>query len=37
MANKSSSSKGHYRSSISGRYVTKRHGTSHPKTTVKEK
>jgi hypothetical protein len=27
---------GHYRSAISGRYVTTKHGKSHPKTTVRE-
>ncbi len=31
-----SSSKGSYRSAISGRYVTSKHGKSSPKTTVKE-
>jgi hypothetical protein len=31
-----SSSKGKYRSAISGRYVTKGHGKRSPKTTVKE-
>jgi hypothetical protein len=39
MAGKSKGSKssgGHYRSAISGRYVTAKHGKSHPKTTVKE-
>ncbi len=39
MAGKSKGSKasgGHYRSAISGRYVTSKHGKSHPKTTVKE-
>lgn len=30
------SGKGKYRSSISGRYVTKEHGKRSPKTTVKE-
>lgn len=30
------SSSGKYRSAISGRYVTSKHGRSHPKTTVKE-
>jgi hypothetical protein len=30
------SSGGKYRSAISGRYVTPKHGKSHPKTTVKE-
>jgi hypothetical protein len=30
------SSKGKYRSAISGRYVTKQHGKRSPKTTVKE-
>lgn len=30
------SSKGKYRSAISGRYVTKQHGKRPPKTTVKE-
>ncbi len=28
--------KGSYRSAISGRYVTAKHGKSSPKTTVKE-
>lgn len=27
---------GSYRSAISGRYVTSKHGRSHPKTTVRE-
>jgi hypothetical protein len=27
---------GHYRSAVSGRYVTAQYGQSHPKTTVKE-
>lgn len=39
MAKSSKSSKpsgGSYRSAISGRYVTSKHGKSHPKTTVKE-
>ncbi len=27
---------GKYRSAISGRYVTTKHGKSHPKTTVRE-
>jgi hypothetical protein len=31
-----SSSKGHYRSAISGRYVKASYGKSHSKTTVKE-
>ena len=31
-----SSGKGHYRSAISGRYVSSSYGKSHPKTTVKE-
>lgn len=26
----------HYRSAITGRYVTERYATSHPKTTVRE-
>ncbi|AHY48440.1 Hypothetical Protein RradSPS_3157 (plasmid) [Rubrobacter radiotolerans] len=30
------SSKGSYRSAISGRYVTAKHGKSSPRTTVKE-
>lgn len=34
MAKKKSSGK--YRSAVSGRYVTSKHGKSHPKTTVKE-
>lgn len=29
-------SKGKYRSAISGRYVTAKHAKRHPKTTVKE-
>ncbi len=33
---KKSSGKGSYRSAISGRYVTAKHGKSNPKTTVKE-
>lgn len=33
---KGSGSKGSYRSAISGRYVTAKHGKSSPKTTVKE-
>ncbi len=32
----SKSSGGHYRSAISGRYVTAKHGKSSPRTTVKE-
>lgn len=32
----SSGSTGKYRSAISGRYVTSKHGKSSPKTTVKE-
>ena len=36
MAKKSSSS-GHYRSAVTGRYVSSRYGKSHPKTTVNEK
>ena len=32
----SGGSKGRYRSAISGRYVTARHGKSSPRTTVKE-
>jgi len=31
-----SGSGGHYRSAISGRYVTTRHGESSPRTTVHE-
>jgi hypothetical protein len=31
-----SSGGGKYRSSVTGRYVTKKYGKSHPKTTVKE-
>ncbi|PLS84594.1 MAG: hypothetical protein CYG60_17115 [Actinobacteria bacterium] len=31
-----SSSGSKYRSAVSGRYVTSKHGKSHPKTTVKE-
>jgi hypothetical protein len=34
---KSKSSGGRYRSAVTGRYVSKRYGKSHPKTTVKEK
>ena len=30
------SGKGKYRSAVSGRYVTKKHGKRSPKTTVKE-
>lgn len=30
------SSKGSYRSAITGRYVTAKHGKSSPRTTVKE-
>jgi len=30
------SSSGKYRSAVSGRYVTKKYGKSHPRTTVKE-
>ena len=33
---KGSGGKGKYRSAISGRYVTKKHGKRSPKTTVKE-
>lgn len=33
---RSSGSKGKYRSAISGRYVTKKHGRRSPRTTVKE-
>ena len=33
---KSSGSGGSYRSAISGRYVTAKHGKSSPRTTVKE-
>ncbi len=36
MAKKGKGSGGKYRSAVSGRYVTKKHGTSSPKTTVKE-
>ena len=28
---------GHYRSAITGRYVTTKHGKANPNTTVKEK
>lgn len=35
MAKKGSS--GSYRSAVTGRYVTTKHGKSHPSTTVKEK
>jgi hypothetical protein len=31
------SSGGHYRSAITGKYVSPKYGKSHPKTTVKEK
>ena len=34
MSNKNSD--GHYRSAISGRYVTEKHGKASPNTTVKE-
>ncbi len=33
---KGSSNKGSYRSAITGRYVTAKHGKSSPRTTVKE-
>jgi hypothetical protein len=33
---KSSSSKGHYRSAITGRFVTKATAQRHPRTTVTE-
>lgn len=33
---KRSSSKGKYRSAVTGRYVSAAHARSHPKTTVKE-
>ncbi len=33
---KSGGSKGSYRSAISGRFVTAKHGKSSPRTTVKE-
>ena len=33
---KSAGGKGKYRSAISGRYVTAKHGKSSPRTTVKE-
>lgn len=33
---KGSSSRGKYRSAISGRYVSPKYGKRHPKTTVKE-
>ena len=33
---KGSGSKGKYRSAISGRYVTKKHGERSPRTTVRE-
>ena len=37
MASKASGkSSGHYRSAISGRFVTTKHGKANPKTTVKE-
>jgi hypothetical protein len=32
----SKSASGNYRSAKTGRYVTKKYGTSHPSTTVKE-
>lgn len=32
----STSSGGHYRSAINGRFLTSKHGKSSPKTTVKE-
>jgi hypothetical protein len=34
---KRGSSKGHYRSAITGKFVKTSYGKSHPKTTVKEK
>jgi hypothetical protein len=37
MAKKGSPKSGHYRSAITGRYVSSRYGKSHRKTTVKEK
>lgn len=33
---KSSGGGGHYRSAKTGRYVTEKHGKTHPSTTVKE-
>jgi hypothetical protein len=36
MANSKGSGGGHYRSAISGRYVTEKHGKASPNTTVKE-
>ena len=36
MARSKGSSKGSYRSAISGRFVTAKHGKSSPRTTVKE-
>lgn len=36
MAKSSGKSKGRYRSAITGRYVTKKHGKASPRTTVKE-
>lgn len=37
MAKKSSGGGGSYRSAITGRYVTAKHGKASPRTTVKEK
>lgn len=36
MMSKGKSSGGHYRSAITGRYVTSKHGKASPKTTVRE-
>ena len=36
MSKGSKGSSGHYRSAISGRYVTTKHGQASPRTTVKE-
>jgi hypothetical protein len=36
MAKSGKSSSGHYRSAITGRYVTSKHGKASPNTTVKE-
>lgn len=35
MAKGSKTSKGHYQSAISGRFVTSKYGKEHPKTTYK--
>ena len=36
MAAKSSSSKGPYRSAVTGHYVSPHYGITHPRTTVRE-